>query len=381
MSPEGEEGKGAVPTHTSLPDPALYAEEPAAVWPIAGTRLLSGSITSPPLRFAPVEDDGQRLALSHIPSIASFLTWWEGPNRIKKQRIAKRWAVAGVALWILVAGFYYASPVIFSAVAALIPPTWEERLGKSAHDQFITAYAILSRSTAASLEQENTAIDQVMERLSSGMDTKGYQFSVTVLDSPLVNALALPGGYIIVFSGLIKDCDGPDELAGVLAHEMAHVTERHGLSTYLQSVVWDILVRMTGTSETAGGKLGGLALAMMNSNYTRSAEKEADLLAVQRLITAGVNPDGLTRFFDRVNKHTASNDLTDQLFSYFSSHPPLAERSAYILEATAGYGPQAFTPALPPAAWEALQKSVTRKDPETREQPAEPQPMPRIDSI
>lgn len=247
--------------------------------------------------------------------------------------------------------------------------------------RFITAYAILSRSTAAPLEQENTAIDQVMERLSSGMDTKGYQFSVTVLDSPLVNALALPGGYIIVFSGLIKDCNGPDELAGVLAHEMAHVTERHGLSTYLQSVVWDILVRMTGTSETAGGKLGGLALAMMNSNYTRSAEKEADLLAVQRLITAGINPDGLTRFFDRVNKHTASNDLTDQLFSYFSSHPPLAERSAYILEATAGYGPQAFTPALPPAAWEALQKSVTRKGPETHKQPAEPPPMPRIDSI
>lgn len=353
----GDEGRGAPPAD----DPALYAAEPAAVWNIASTRLMSGSMTSPPLRFAPVEDDGQRLALSHIPSIAGFLAWWEGPNRMKRRRTAKRWAVAGIALWVLIAGFYYASPMIFGAIAEIIPPSWEERLGKSARDQFIAAYAIISRSGADPVERGSAAVDQLMERLTSGMGTKDYHFTVTVLDSSLVNALALPGGYIIVFSGLIGDCQGPDELAGVLAHEMAHVTERHGLSMYLQNIVWDALVRLTGTSETAGGKLGGLALAMMNSSYSRSAEKEADLLAVERLTKAGINPDGLIRFFDRLDKRTAPNDLADQLFSYFSSHPPLNERSAYIHKAVAGYGAQDYTPALPPGTWEALRKSVTHK--------------------
>ena len=79
------------------------------------------------------------------------------------------------------------------------------------------------------------AIDTIVRRLADHASRTDVTYEVWVVDAPIVNAFALPGGYIVVYTGLIDKAETPEQLAGVIAHEMAHVTKRHGLQRVAQS--------------------------------------------------------------------------------------------------------------------------------------------------
>ena len=169
-----------------------------------------------------------------------------------------------------------------------------------------------------------------------------------VLKDRSVNAFAAPGGHVVVLSGLIDEAKSGDEVAGVLAHEIAHVIHRHPMES---------LVRAMGLAALAealsGDGLGGTAAMLLAvTAYSREAEAEADATAVALLEAAGYDPLGLTDFFGRMageEKRSGAGLIP----SYLSTHPPSEARVRMIENLAAGDRGQ--TGKLSPRTFKVLQ--------------------------
>jgi len=161
---------------------------------------------------------------------------------------------------------------------------------------------------------------------------------VTVLDSEEINAFALPGGFLFVNTGLIEKAETESELAGVIAHEIAHVAARHGAQLMKKAKIASIVyqaaqvaaILLTGGAAGVGlyyamqyGFMGlGMALNLTLLGVSREYEEEADQLGVQYAWSAGYDPDGFITFFDKM----ASEKGYVQSASFFRTHPPFFER-------------------------------------------------------
>lgn len=156
-----------------------------------------------------------------------------------------------------------------------------------------------------------------------------YRFYI--VNAEQVNAFAVPGGYIYVNRGLIEATDNMSELAGVLAHEIGHVEERHSVEqmSRVQSanlglnLAYILLGRApSGLEQAAIGVGGNLVL----SKYSRSAEDEADAVAIPMLMGAGINPRGLLTFFDELLAQQRRSPSSVE--TWFSTHPTTQDRIA-----------------------------------------------------
>ena len=155
-----------------------------------------------------------------------------------------------------------------------------------------------------------------------------FDFRVHVINADVMNAFALPGGQIVVFTGLIEACDEPDQLAGVLAHEMAHVTLRHGLERVGQSLglalAVDLVVGNIEGIATAGVEL--LRMATANS-YSREQETAADAEGVRLMNAAGLDPLALGQFFQKLK---AQQGGVPGALAWISTHPDHDVRIAAV---------------------------------------------------
>jgi predicted Zn-dependent protease len=172
-------------------------------------------------------------------------------------------------------------------------------------------------------------LNRIGEQLAARADQTGRDYTFYLVDSPEVNAFAIPGGHIFVNRGLIETADQLSEFAGVLGHEIAHVTERHGIEQMekrqgagtLVSLIYVILGREPGVLEQVAIEAGGAAVF---AKYGREAEREADQRAIQTLPAAGYDPEGVATFFeDLLEQQQRQPTLLD---TWFASHPTSAER-------------------------------------------------------
>jgi Zn-dependent protease with chaperone function len=306
---------------------------PLAVWPMDRIRVLSGSLTeySPlPLRLAEEPDNGQRLTVENGPHLALLAAWMRGPQAERRADARRRWFMGTAAVWMLFLGLYFTGPALFSFAVGILPQSWEARLGKSARDSIVDMLVRLPGVRSVNEEATNDPnLKQLLARLEKGAPTQGYAFDLLVLDADFVNAFALPGGYMLVSTGLVKACQSPDELAGVLAHEMAHVTGRHGTARMLREQLWTVLLRLVSGSDGLAAQLAG---NVITSSFDRDDERDADARGVERLVGAGINPMGLADFFARLEKEEAREKKSAgwTIMSYVASHPELAERQDNI---------------------------------------------------
>jgi predicted Zn-dependent protease len=175
----------------------------------------------------------------------------------------------------------------------------------------------------------------------------GYaDFDIRVVDVPMVNAAALPGNHIVIFRELITEADTPDEVAGVLAHEIAHVRRRH----VTEGMIRELGVGLVITA--LGGTTGGNADMILGSRYGRAAEAEADADAIAALRAANISPLGTARFFTRMGATERKLGRLGAAFSYLSTHPLSDARRAKF---RASFDPnRRYTPALSRDEWEAI---------------------------
>ncbi|MFB6259679.1 MAG: M48 family metallopeptidase, partial [Thiohalorhabdaceae bacterium] len=175
-------------------------------------------------------------------------------------------------------------------------------------------------------------------RVAAQADFDAYPFQFYVVKDARLNAFAVPGGHIFVHSGLIERSDSVSELAGVLAHEVAHITQRHmarqvaaskrSQASSLLLVAAAVLAGMQGYGEAATGLVAGASAYSQQEMlaYSRSHEREADRLGIQYLAEAGFNPDGLPRFLKKLQSWSQLQGQAPP--PYLSTHPLTGERVA-----------------------------------------------------
>lgn len=174
-------------------------------------------------------------------------------------------------------------------------------------------------------------------------DHPDQEFEFFALQDPSINAFALPGGFMGFNSGLILAAQGESELAGVMAHEIAHVTQKHlarmisgqkyGMLTTLASLAVAILVSRSNPQAGQAAAAASQALAIQSRlDFTRDHEKEADRIGLNILVDAGLDPNGMTEFFERLQK--AGRFHENGAPSYLRTHPITYERIADIQNRT-----------------------------------------------
>ncbi|HEX7239513.1 MAG TPA: M48 family metallopeptidase [Longimicrobiaceae bacterium] len=185
----------------------------------------------------------------------------------------------------------------------------------------------------------NQYINQLGSQIARGADPRGIQYRFYVVNSDVINAFAIPGGHIYVNRGLVTRADNVSELAGVLGHEIAHVTERHGIEQWQRaqnanlglSLLYGVLLgRNPGGLEQVGIQAGGTAVF---ARYGRDAEREADLRGVEFVTRAGINPQGMVTFFNELLSERQRNP--SRLEQWFATHPLEEERIANTSRAVA----------------------------------------------
>lgn len=169
-------------------------------------------------------------------------------------------------------------------------------------------------------------IEQLGQRLVQNSDAK-IMFTIKVIDSDEINAFALPGGYFYVNTGLILAAQNEAELAGVMAHEIAHVAARHATRNMTKIQLWNIvsipMVFFGGPVGMALRQASSIAFPMSVTKFSRDAEREADLLGIEYEYAAGYDPGSFVNFFERLRARESKRNFMAKVFA---SHPMNRDR-------------------------------------------------------
>ncbi|MFZ5692345.1 MAG: M48 family metallopeptidase [Pseudomonadota bacterium] len=245
-------------------------------------------------------------------------------------RKAKRRAIAlsFLAAVSLFAVAVYGVPAIADRIAPLIPQGVERRLGSAADTQVRTMLDKGPRDRpfecgGAPVEQAGrAAFEKLMSRLRTAADLRA-PLQAAVIRRDEANAIALPGGHVYVFKGLIDQADTVDEVAGVIAHELGHVANRDGARAILQATGLSLIFGILLGDFVGGGAVVLASESLLKSAYSRGAESRADEYAVRTMQAAGGDPRALGRFLGRIAGKARSGSI-------FMDHPGTAERVARI---------------------------------------------------
>jgi Zn-dependent protease with chaperone function len=212
--------------------------------------------------------------------------------------------------------------------AGHVSPAQEQQLGDLAFAQMRPTLKLIESGLAPAMVREIGA------RLTAGSK---YRYQWFVVDSPEVNAFAMPGGYVVVYSGLIEAADSAEEVAGVLAHEVQHVELRHSLRNLIHGLGWRAVLALA-MGDVSGGVWVGLADQLGSLRYGRDLERQADLEGLRALRRAGIGPDGMVSFFAKLADKEGPGVV------WLSSHPETTERMDALRQAIAGQGAYAWKP-------------------------------------
>ena len=211
-------------------------------------------------------------------------------------------------------------------------------VGKGVNFYSIEHEIALGKGLAQEVERSSKLIDdpviveyvnRVGQNLVRNSDAQ-VPFTIKVIDSDEVNAFALPGGFFFVNSGLILRAQEESELAGVMAHEISHVTARHGTKQATKGEIMQLAsipLILLGPGGWAGyGIYEALQLAIPLSylKFSRDSEKEADFLGIQYMYKAGYDPNAYVTFFERIQADEKRRPGT--IPKFFSTHPPTPDR-------------------------------------------------------
>jgi predicted Zn-dependent protease len=258
------------------------------------------------------------------------------------------WSLAATASLLLVA--VVGLPLIATELTPLIPYSMERKLGAAIERQ--ARASLDTRHAGAAFECGNAANEKLgraaFDKLMAKMETAAalpIPLKTTVVRQPEANAFALPGGYIYVFQGLIDKAETPDELAGVIAHEIGHVAHRDGTRTVLQAAGLSVLFGMLLGDFVGGGAVVLAAKTILQTSYGREVEAAADGYGVTLMRTIDGDARALGRILSRIagGTHPGPRILRD--------HPETRDRVVAI-EAMAGTG--ATKPLLDKSEWAAL---------------------------
>jgi Zn-dependent protease with chaperone function len=236
---------------------------------------------------------------------------------------------------------YWCIPSVSGLFARFVPLSIEQQLGKYVIDEIFPNRVICE--TAAGRQ----ALEKLLTRLAPA--ESDYKFQLEIIDSDWVNALAFPGGKILIFRGLLEKSHSAEALSGVLAHEMQHVLQRHGTENLLsQTALSGLFKLLVGEANALMETIFQGVKTLSLLKYTRELETEADALALQLLIQVKVDSDEMLAIYRVLQKQSPS------LPESFSTHPDMSSRLKRLEKLIAQNLEYVSEPILSESSWKSL---------------------------
>lgn len=292
------------------------------------------------------KDPGARDELARISSFQTALG--EAGRAQTRTRRSGRFGLTMVAILTLLPVLLLVGVLVFrnriiDFVLARIPLTFDQEIGRMFEGEF------LGGKDAVPENEATRAVQVMVDRLKAASPGRGLEFKVSVQRNPQVNAFAAPGGLIVVYTGLIEEAGSAEEVAGVLAHEMAHATNRHSMRQLIYAGgLLPLMGLLIGQPDAAAlfRNLGRLS----ELKFSRAQEEDADRTGFDSLVRARISAEGMARFFDRLSRRDGASP------SFLSTHPSSEGRAAAIRERAKALGGMATDPL--PIDWNAVKASL-----------------------
>ena len=200
----------------------------------------------------------------------------------------------------------------------------ELAMGKEAHEQVLREYGVYDEKP-----ELNAMVDRIGHQIAASSPRPNLPWTFTLLDTPMVNAMALPGGYVYVTRGILERMNSEDELAGVMGHEVAHVAARHSAqsisrSTLAQTALVVAAVAAGAENTERYGLVAALGVGLLFTKYSRSQETQADVLGTDYMSSAGWNPHGSESMLQGLQR--LQGGPTSGIERYFMDHPDPGKR-------------------------------------------------------
>jgi predicted Zn-dependent protease len=330
-------------------DALEIGEEGAAPvrWAYADIRRADGAsgivrlacVSAPPLARLEIRDAAAAAAL--LSRCTKF-----GAVDVDRGGVAKivGWSLAAAAS--IVALVLFVIPLAADWLTPMVPGALERRLGDAADLQIATIFGRKACGDAAG----QRAFDKLVNALrdAAGLD----QVTASVLQTSIPNAFALPGGRIYLFDGLLAKADNPDEIAGVLAHELGHVKHRDNIRELIHDGGTSFLIGLLFGDITGSGAVIFASRSLVTASYSREAEQNADDFATEVMRRLGRSPKPMGELLLRVTGKEGG-----KIPSILSSHPLTEDRLKRMSEEDR---PPSAPPLLNPDEWAAL-KAICKK--------------------
>ena len=289
------------------------------------------------------EDDAVRLRLKNRQAGEQLFELAPHLKAELPERGILKPVMVSAAILLVFVGLYFAYPVARQAIIMAMPDDWVESMGD-------TMGLGLAQSAGVCTDAAGVNALATMTDLLTEDTAMPYELEIHVVNIPMVNAFAAPGGKIVIARGLLDEAKSADEVAGVLAHELGHVKHRHPLERMIDVYGFELVLGSMGGNM---GSYGGLMLLM---KFSRDDEREADRTGLALLREAHVASAGFADFFKRLEK---KHGKMPGAMQFLSTHPQPKEREQAIRNADQN---TATAPALSSQDWRALQNICDEVD-------------------
>jgi predicted Zn-dependent protease len=200
---------------------------------------------------------------------------------------------------------------------------WESKFGDQVFASFESEGKVLTNSVW------DGPVSNITSRLLPIVKDSGYEFKFHIMEDTNVNAFAIPGGHVVILTGLLESADSAEEVAGVLAHEIAHVTRRHSLRNIVKSA--GLIITLQALIGDASGLFGLATEAsrfLLQQKFSRDFEREADDTGWAYLVEANIDPRGMTKFFEKLRDMMSDTGAVamEGTLALANTHPTSQER-------------------------------------------------------
>ena len=324
-----------------------------ARWPADAVLRVEKPRRGEPVRLG-LEGTTARLVVEHgwvVAALAAAAPPAAGGGRRMRRMVLRTSAWAAAAAGSVAVVVFVLIPLLAAQLAAITPEPIKQRAGEVALPRIAAAVAYPDggggEAEFCDYRGGVSALETLARRVTAGLESPP-PLRLVVVRADLVNAFALPGGYVVLTHGLIRAAESPEEVAGVLAHEVGHVAHDHVTEAIYRTTAISMLVSLL-VGDVTFGVAGALTEIAINGRHSREAERAADRYAVELLNASGIDGGGLARFFERIAERAGGED--HPVYRILSTHPPTGERAEAVRASARAEGP-----ALSRHEWQRLRR-------------------------
>ncbi len=282
-----------------------------------------------PILFSDPERDGCVIAtfdqrILSLPALHQQSNTHQQIQNLREQAdLKKRLIITGASIGIIILLVLLApvfTGIMVNSLVSRVPAKWEQDLGNSQRADL--------KGTETFLDDPKlkARVDEAFEPLFASIPANGVKFKSYIMDDNDPNAFALPGGHVIVTTGLLKLLEKPEEIAGAAAHEIAHVTCKHGLRQIISEGGAFLVLQLFLGGRNVMSVVGAGSALLVGQGFSQEYELEADSVGWNYMVAARVDPRGMISALQKLRAYESQHKDPDQLPQAFSSHPATDKR-------------------------------------------------------